>query len=150
MSVEDLAQRVADLRRQEARRRAALTAESLKQPRKSKPEVLAELSKLLGVDVVDVEDRLNPRTSRKERSHRWVFLVRSPEGDTWTPGVPDSSWLRRPDDLNRIARWGGRDPELPALDANDGRRVLRLMHEVVEAEDGTPDGDDATNNTNRS
>lgn len=102
---------------------------------------LRELSALLGLEVVAVEDRLSRRTSRKRGPFRWVLDVRSPAGGTWRLGIFDSTDYRRVSSLNFwVQRWG-RDLTLPALTQKDGRRALRLMHEAVEVKDAEDDQD---------
>jgi len=101
---------------------------------------LAELNELLRLDgrVVGVEDRLNRRTSRRVGVARWYLTVR-PAGveaaDPWRIPVQASADLRNTGYLNRWAGCWGRDPGLRPLTAEDGRTALRLMHEVVEAND---------------
>jgi len=102
---------------------------------------LAELNDLLRLNgrVVRVEDRFERRKSRPTGVGRWRLDVESPPTDRMPQGqvlkavVQDSALMRRPGELNGWAQWWGRDPGLPLLTAEDGRRALRLMHEAFEA-----------------
>lgn len=100
---------------------------------------LAELNDLLRLSgrVVRVEDRLDQRTSRRVGVARWYLTVRRvPEAaDPWRIPIQSSADLRNTGYLNRWADCWGRDPRLPLLAAEDGRRALKLMHEAVEAND---------------
>lgn len=107
----------------------------------SSTDPLTELNQLLALpgQIVAVIDYLNPRTSRRMpgRIARWVFDVQLPDHrGEWTLLAQDSAILRNPRDFNRWAQWWGRDKELPRLTADDGRRALRLMHEVSERQTG--------------
>jgi len=98
---------------------------------------LAELNELLRLDgrVVGVEDRLNRRTSRRVGVARWYLTVRPvPEAaEPWRIPIQSSADLRNTGYLKRWADCWGRDDSLQPLTAEDGRTALRLMHEVVEA-----------------
>lgn len=97
---------------------------------------LRELSELLGVKVVGIEDRLSRRTSRKVGLARWQLDVRSSAGGTWRAPVLDSADFRRVQTLNQWVTQFGRDLDARRLDAEDGRRALRLMHDAVEIAEG--------------
>lgn len=100
-----------------------------------RPEPLRELSLLLGIDVEDVrrgvrmKHRNGGRARGSEQPKVW-FLITAPglRGLSFT-----SDDLRRPDRLNELMTYRGRDPELRPLSKEDGRRALRLMHQVVES-----------------
>jgi len=99
---------------------------------------LAELNELLRLSgrVVRVEDQLSKRTSRRVGAARWYLTVRPPvpeAADPWRIPIQASADLRNAGYLNRWADCWGRDDSLPPLTAEDGRTALRLMHEVVEA-----------------
>jgi len=100
---------------------------------------LAELNDLLRLSgrVVGVDDRLSKRTSRRVGIARWYMTVRPvPEAaDPWRIPIQSSADLRNTGYLNRWADCWGRDDSRPPLTAEDGRTALRLMHEVVEAND---------------
>ncbi len=102
-------------------------------------EPLAELNDLLRLSgrIVRVEDRLSKRTSRRVGAARWYLTVRPvPEAaEPWRIPVQASADLRNTGFLNRWAVCWGRDDSLLPLTAEDGRTALRLMHEVVEAND---------------
>ncbi len=102
-------------------------------------EPLRELNDLLRLNgrVVGVEDRLSKRTSRRVGVARWYLTVRPVQeaADPWRIPVQSSADLRNTGYLNRWADCWGRDDSLPPLTAEDGRTALRLMHEVVEAND---------------
>lgn len=104
---------------------------------------LDELSQVLGLPVLAVEDRLSRETSRKRGMHRWVVDVRSSAGGTWRVGIFDSSDFRRRSTLNAWAWRYGRDVHAPPLTEEDGRRALRLMHEAVEAAEQNKNAEEA-------
>lgn len=95
---------------------------------------LSELSTLLGLPVVGVRTlRVRIDGRAQPDANAWALLVACPEhGTRWTGHIltrrlRDSWWL------NATVHQLGRDPALPALTRVDGRRALRLMHEVIEA-----------------
>jgi hypothetical protein len=108
---------------------------------------LDELSELLGVPVTLVWWDDPPRCHFDTRycrsmSELDVFGRRKRQG--WTVAVTgrrrlsvlaSSDEIRKPDRLNDWARRWGRDPDFPALTANDGSRLLRLTHEAVESQE---------------
>jgi len=103
-------------------------------------EPLRKLNDLLRLNgrVVGVDDRLSKRTSRRVGVARWYLTVRPPvpeAADPWRIPIQASADLRNTGFLNRWADCWGRDDSLPPLTAEDGRTALRLMHEVVEAND---------------
>jgi len=102
-------------------------------------EPLRELNELLRLNgrVVGVDDRLSKWTSRRVGVARWYLTVRPVQeaADPWRIPVQSSADLRNTGYLNRWAGCWGRDDSLPPLTAEDGRTALRLMHEVVEAND---------------
>jgi hypothetical protein len=93
------------------------------------PPALAELSELLGVAVRDVE----LSDSAKDGLRHW-YLVVALDRDYLLPLL--SRELRSETGLNRVMGWR-RFRGLPPLTKADGRRVLRLMHEHVEAKAGS-------------
>jgi len=100
---------------------------------------LQELNDLLRLNgnIVGVDDRLSKRTSRRVGAARWYLTVRPVQeaADPWRIPIQSSADLRNTGYLNRWADCWGRDDSLPPLTAEDGRTALRLMHEVVEAND---------------
>lgn len=97
---------------------------------------LAELSALLGVEVVDVLRGFSaryPAGPGYEQPKVW-WLVRAPNirGAAFT-----SDDLRRAGRLNETATYWGRSLDAPRLTAQDGRSVIRLLHEVMEAKVST-------------
>jgi hypothetical protein len=109
---------------------------------------LEELSLLLGVEVTRVQRDEPPRTSRaggRTVYEQDVITGQNKRQGWWvkvagTPGyfqLPSSDEFRRPATLIRWAGWWGRNPSLPLLTSKDGRRALRLMHELTEHEGAT-------------
>lgn len=101
------------------------------EPPVSAPDALAELTELLGVEVVDVQRVCVRRGGRPQ-----------PDPNAWRLTIPGREWddnpvltrdFRAEWSLNWRARILGRSPDLPPLTKEDGRRALRLMHEAVEA-----------------
>jgi hypothetical protein len=105
---------------------------------------LEELSALLGVEVIRVQRGERPRTSRidgrtvveqdifgRNKRQCWWVRVAGKRGDFQ---LPSSDEFRNPGLLNQWLGWWGRDPSLPPLTSKDGRRALRLMHEITEME----------------
>lgn len=101
----------------------------------SSSDPLRELNRLLALDdqITGVLDTLDRRTSRRRGVARWWVLLATARGDEWQTPLQSSADIRRPEWLNNWAQYWGRDEELPLLTAEDGRRMLRLMHEAVEA-----------------
>lgn len=101
----------------------------------SSSDPLRELNRLLALDdrITGVLDTLDRRTSRRRGVARWWVLLATVRGDQWQTPIQSSADVRRPEWLNNWAQYWGRDEELPLLTAEDGRRMLRLMHEAVEA-----------------
>jgi hypothetical protein len=94
---------------------------------------LAELSKLLGVEVRDVHQlRVLHGDLRQQEPNAFQLLLHRLSGPWWTRPVR-SRELRSPYFLNGLAAIWGRSPDLPELTRADGRRALRLMHEHTEA-----------------
>jgi hypothetical protein len=98
-------------------------------------DALRKLNKLLALDdkIVGVEDHLNPRTCRKMGAWRWVLTLEMPSGGTWRAPINSSAYVRDLAWLRRWAKYWGRSATLPVLTAVDARTALRLMHEIVEA-----------------
>lgn len=95
----------------------------------SSADLLAALSAVLGVDVIAVE------VDTTRDGHRTWWLLFAVQPRLWSRPV-HSRELRNPRSLNRLVfAWGRHDPTLPPLTAEDGRTALRLMHEVVKAND---------------
>jgi len=124
------------------RRCAAITASALSPPAMtgavmpvSSADPLRELNRLLALDdeITGVLDTLDRRTSRRRGVARWWVLLATVRGVEWQTPIQSSADVRRPEWLNNWADYWGRDEELPLLTAEDGRRMLRLMHEAVEA-----------------
>ncbi len=108
---------------------------------------LAELSRLLGIQVTDVHRTWVHTTGRgaPQSPNAWrlelpdaVYGLEDPvwcgDGRRWSRAVTSralrSSWA-----LNRWAVVWGRDPDLPPLTKQDGRAALRALHDAVEAAD---------------
>jgi len=130
------------------RRCAAITASALPPPTAGPPmamtgavmpvssaDPLRDLNRLLAIDdeITGVLDTLDRRTSRRRGVARWWVLLATVRGVEWQTPIQSSADVRRPEWLNNWADYWGRDEELPLLTAEDGRRMLRLLHEVVEA-----------------
>jgi len=118
------------------KRCAAITASAAPPPMPvSSADPLRELNRLLALDdqITGVQDTLDRRTSRRRGVARWWVLLATARGDEWQTPLQSSADVRRPEWLNNWAQYWGRDEELPLLTAEDGRRMLRLMHEAVEA-----------------
>ncbi|SDY15297.1 hypothetical protein SAMN05661080_02483 [Modestobacter sp. DSM 44400] len=94
----------------------------------SESDQLRQLSELLGVHVEDVELWESPTDGRR----RW-YLVMTQDRRQWAVPV-HSREVRSPTALNALTRRWGRTRALPELTKADGRRALRLMHEITEAE----------------
>lgn len=99
-------------------------------------EPLAELSALLGVDVVDVQRgaRMRHRSGAAGLHQPLVWQLTRASGVRSPCFTSDE--LRREDRLNEVAltHWG-RPLSLPRLTTQDGRTVLRLMHEHIESKE---------------
>ncbi len=119
------------------KRCAAITASALPPPPSADP--IRSLNELLAIDdeITGVQDTLDRRTSRRRGVARWWVLLATVRGVEWQTPIQSSADVRRPEWLNNWADYWGRDEELPLLTAEDGRRMLRLMHEAVEAADQT-------------
>lgn len=125
------------------RRCAAITASAAPPPMAmtgavmpvSSADPLRELNRLLAIDdeITGVLDTLDRRTSRRRGVARWWVLLATVRGDQWQTPIQSSADVRRPEWLNNWAQYWGRSEDLPPLTAEDGRRMLRLLHEVVEA-----------------
>jgi hypothetical protein len=98
-------------------------------------DALRELNALLALDdqIIGVEDRLNHRTSRKVGAWRWYLTLMQPSGEEWRCPIHSSAYVRDLAWLRRWAKYWGRSNSLPVLTSVDARTALRLMHEVVEA-----------------
>lgn len=112
---------------------------------------LAELCIILGIEVIDVcrgtmgavnydlHGRLSGGLVKRYSSERGqtslVWALVRPPGDRWN--LVTSVDLRRENSLNEHALIWGRSPSLPRLTSEDGRRILRLMHEHIEQSEGT-------------
>ncbi len=121
----------------------------------TRPEPLRELSILLGVTVTDVHQcRVIVGGNPQPDLNAWRLQLPTAhyglDGNGQWSHVVKSKELRSAWWLNRWARIWGRDPNLPELTKADGRRVLRLLHEVVEAKpaDTEHDTDASTEGTN--
>ncbi len=134
------------------RRCAAITASAAPPPTAGPPmamtgavmppsssDPLRELNRLLTLDdqITGVLDTLDRRTSRRRGVARWWVLLATVRGVEWQTPIQSSADVRRPEWLNHWAEYWGRSEDLPLLTAEDGRRMLRLMHEAVEAADQT-------------
>ncbi len=109
---------------------------------------LEELSEALGVEVLAVRrTEARPATVGVPRHHPdfrpaqaaewWLsarLLTASGVRPATTPLGPNGA-VRNPKHLNRWANRLGRRPDLPALTADDGRRVLRALYAASEAKD---------------
>ncbi len=101
-------------------------------------EHLAQLSRLMGVEVRDVRRlRVMRNFNAQPDDNAWQLAIpgRSRE-DGWSQHAL-SKELRNPWWLNFRVRIWGRDPSLPPLTKADGRRALRLMHEHIESKTNT-------------
>ena len=117
--------------------------------------LLQEISDLLGLRVTDVQRDPEPRPvdgpgGRREhpkdifgepRKRGWdVHLAEPlvwPYGRLqWSKHVASSAVLRTPRSLNALARYLGRPVDAPELTGSDGRRLLSLMHHLVESTEG--------------
>lgn len=98
-------------------------------------DALRELNKLLALDdkIIGVMDNLNPKTCRKVGAWRWWLTLEMPSGEVWRAPIYSSAHIRDLTWLRRWARYWGRSATLPALTSVDARTALRLMHEIVEA-----------------
>lgn len=107
---------------------------------------LRELSELLGVEVVDVQHVRVIRDGRPQpQPNAWQLALAGRELDDWPVLTRE---FRTEWSLNSRARILGRSPDLPELTRDDGRRALRLLHEVVEAQMTSTEHDTNTEGTN--
>lgn len=102
-------------------------------------DALRELNALLALDdqIIAVEDNFNRRTSRKVGAWRWYLTLVPAHGEQWRSPIYSSAYMRDTTWLRRWARYWGRSESLPRLTAADARTALRLMHEVVEANEAS-------------
>lgn len=92
---------------------------------------LRELSELLGVEVVDVERvRVIVGGRPQPDPNAWRLAI---SGREWDENPVLTRDFRKEWSLNWRARILGRSPDLPLLTKEDGRKALRLMHEVIES-----------------
>jgi hypothetical protein len=111
---------------------------------------LQKLNALLALDdqIVGVEDHLNPKTCRKSGAWRWVLTLQMPSGETWRAPINSSAYVRDLAWLRRWARYWGRSASLPVLTSVNARTALRLMHEIVEANEAHDAISNTSTNTN--
>lgn len=98
-----------------------------------RPTPLRELSALLGVEVVAVRRASvmrHPTGAGLEQPKAWHVVL----GDGRRCRA-SSREFRHMQHLNAMAAWCGRPVAMAALTSEDGRRALRLMHEVLEQDD---------------
>ena len=90
---------------------------------------LAELSALLGVEVLDVD------RDDSDAGRRWFFRLAA-DPDAWSFPLRSRAFRSSGELMRRLWLWG-RSPRLPVLTPKQGRTALRLMHDVFESRENT-------------
>lgn len=113
----------------------------------TRAELLEQLSALLGVQVLDVHrsparagthgvPRNHPSFRPREAGEWYVSVVLPTVQGMRRSSFPlgSNSGVRSPRKLNRFALRLGRPPDAPALSAEGGHRVLKLLYAINETE----------------
>ena len=85
---------------------------------------------MLGIRVVEVDRWDDPK---RDGRRTWRLWLGTPDGTAHGPIAFTTGDFHRAASLSGRLRWYGRDPDLPPLTSQEGRRALRLMHEHVES-----------------